>query len=211
MTTFSPCRVGNVDTRMLRVTPSRLMRARPSWGTRFCAMSMFAMILMREVKGACPVLGSAITLRSAPSTRMRTRTSPASGSMCTSLAPRRIAVARIWWTADTAPASAPVVSSSETAVVARSSKPSSASTAFASLHVDASRRRSWLSGATTTWTRTPLCLRRMCSRTSSSPTTSTGSAAAMRRVPSWMASGRTSALLATSCGMERARSGSMSS
>ncbi len=174
-------------------------------------MSMPAMIFTRDVNGACPDLGSAITLRREPSTRMRTRTSSGSGSMWMSVAPRRMAVLRIWCTADTAPASVPVDSSSAGAVVISVSNPSRASTALASLHVDASRRRICVSGATTTSRRMPLYRRCRCRRTSSRPTTSTGSAAANRRVLSRIDRGSTSARLATGCGIERASCGSISS
>ena len=66
MTIFSPHRVGSTDTRKsrsrLRSSTFILILMRPSWGSRFSAMSSFAMILTREMSGSRSFRGSAITL-----------------------------------------------------------------------------------------------------------------------------------------------------
>ena len=66
MTIFSPKSVGSTETRksMSRWTPASEKRIlmRPSCGSRFSAMSSFAMILMREVMASRILSGGLITL-----------------------------------------------------------------------------------------------------------------------------------------------------
>gem|GEM_PF-4125764 len=54
---------------------------RLSWGALFSAMSMFDMILKREVSGASTFFGSFIPSIITPSTRYRTHTPSLRGSM----------------------------------------------------------------------------------------------------------------------------------
>ena len=63
-----------------------VMLARPSWGTFRSAMSMPPMTFSRETTEDCRFLGTVRILRSRPSIRIRTRTSPSWGSRWISLA-----------------------------------------------------------------------------------------------------------------------------
>ena len=49
MTASSPWTLGMIDTRKSMVLPGTRSLKRPSWGTRFSAMSSSAMTLMREM------------------------------------------------------------------------------------------------------------------------------------------------------------------
>ena len=69
MTIFSPNTAGRVETRKSYGLPSMVAEMRPSWGARFSAMSMSAMILMRDVMDACAFLGSVMPSCRMPSTR----------------------------------------------------------------------------------------------------------------------------------------------
>ena len=53
---------------------------RPSWGLRFSAMSMLAMIFRRLIRGPARCSGCSATGRSTPSTRNRTRSPAWEGS-----------------------------------------------------------------------------------------------------------------------------------
>ena len=91
----SPRSVGTVTTRRSILRSSTLTATRPSWGTRFSAMSSSLMILMRETTPATIRLGTRATSLSTPSTRKRTRMSFSSGSKWTSEAPSLTACPRI--------------------------------------------------------------------------------------------------------------------
>ena len=66
MTIFSPKSVGRQDTRksMSFADPLSAKRIlmRPSWGSRFSAMSSFDMILMRDVMASRNFIGGVMTL-----------------------------------------------------------------------------------------------------------------------------------------------------
>ncbi|MNE60772.1 hypothetical protein D3C80_1559420 [compost metagenome] len=72
-TTRSPWAAGKVDTRTSTSWPARRRLIRPSWGTRFSAISRRAMTLMRETSRAESPRGGVSTSRMTPSMRMRTR------------------------------------------------------------------------------------------------------------------------------------------
>ncbi len=72
ITTLSPCDDGKVETRTSTSRPARRKEIRPSCGTRFSAISSFAITLIRETsKGANSRRGCTIS-RNCPSTRNRT-------------------------------------------------------------------------------------------------------------------------------------------
>ena len=92
-TTRSPFAEGSVETRTSTSRPPMRSVILPSWGTRFSAMSSFAITLMRDTRsGARARLGRTIS-RITPSTRKRTDSSFSNVSMCTSDASSRIASA----------------------------------------------------------------------------------------------------------------------
>ena len=75
------------------VLPSSVgTRTRPSWGRRFSAMSMPAMILRRAIRPSWTHLGRSITSFNRPSRRWRMRTPFSIGSTCTSEAPALMAL-----------------------------------------------------------------------------------------------------------------------
>ena len=80
MTIPSPSTRGMVTTRVSMAWPSTVSETRPSWGTRFSAMSRSAMIFTRETTPATIRRGISVDSRSTPSTRKRTRMSRPSGS-----------------------------------------------------------------------------------------------------------------------------------
>ena len=71
-TTRSPLDEGMVDTRMSTSRPATRSEMRPSWGTRFSAMSSRAMTLMRETSSGASARLGCTTSRRTPSTRKRT-------------------------------------------------------------------------------------------------------------------------------------------
>ena len=89
------CEVGSVVMRRSTFRSSTFSETRPSCGTRFSAMSMSLMILMRETTPATIRFGTRAASIRTPSTRKRTRISPSCGSKCTSEAPSLIACPRI--------------------------------------------------------------------------------------------------------------------
>ncbi len=90
-TTRSPCPVGSVETRTSMARPPTRSVMRPSCGRRFSAMSIAAMILMRDTSAACSARLGRTTSRSVPSTRKRTSDDCSKGSMWISEAPSRAA------------------------------------------------------------------------------------------------------------------------
>ena len=106
---------------------------RPSWGSRFSAMSSFAMIFRRDVIASRNFIGGAITSYSMPSMRNRTRNSFSYGSMWMSLAPFWMADISIRFTSRMIGASPPWRSSEATSIWSSSSRTStSSSTAVSS-------------------------------------------------------------------------------
>ena len=73
MTTFSPNKVGKVLTRKSIARWPNLSFMRPSCGTRFSAMSMREMTLMREASLSLMAMGGWVISRNSPSMRKRTR------------------------------------------------------------------------------------------------------------------------------------------
>ncbi len=69
MTMLSPWFVGMDDTRRSRSRPMTLIWMRPSWGTRFSAMLMLAMIFTRLMMADCRRFGGLSTSCSTPSMR----------------------------------------------------------------------------------------------------------------------------------------------
>ena len=69
MTIFSPYTVGSVATRRSSGRPPTVRPTRPSWGTRRSAMSRSAMIFTRLATPFARRNGTAVTVRSTPSTR----------------------------------------------------------------------------------------------------------------------------------------------
>jgi hypothetical protein len=90
-TARSPCPVGSVETRTSTGRPPMRSVIRPSWGSRFSAMSSCAMILMRDTSAACSSRRGRTTSRSVPSTLNRTCEYDSKGSMWMSEAPSRAA------------------------------------------------------------------------------------------------------------------------
>ena len=90
-TIFSPCRVGRQETRKsISFAPPfafNLNLMRPSWGSRFSAMSSFAITFRREVMVSRYFSGGSMTPYREPSIRNRIRYSFSYGSKWTSLAP----------------------------------------------------------------------------------------------------------------------------
>jgi len=84
-TIFSPYSVGTVETRKSNsfFLPSALylIMMRPSCGSRFSAMSSFAMIFRRLVIASFSLSGGLITVCNTPSIRNLTRISNSYGSM----------------------------------------------------------------------------------------------------------------------------------
>ncbi len=93
MTASSPCTLGMIETRKSIVLPGIFNLKRPSWGTRFSAMSSSAITLMREMIGLwnCLAIGR-IAGCSTPSIRYFTWTASSCVSMWMSLARRWMAV-----------------------------------------------------------------------------------------------------------------------
>ena len=73
ITTFSPNSVGSVLTRKSIALLPNFSFIRPSWGTRFSAMSMRLMTLMREASLSLIAIGGCVISRNSPSMRKRTR------------------------------------------------------------------------------------------------------------------------------------------
>ncbi len=71
-TTRSPALLGMVDTRTSISRPPTRMEIRPSWGTRFSAMSSLAITLIRDTSNGASSRFGCTTSRSTPSTRNRT-------------------------------------------------------------------------------------------------------------------------------------------
>ncbi len=69
MTSFSPSSVGIDDTRRSMSRPSAFSRTRPSWGSRFSAMSILPITFTRETIAECMPAGGLISSRSTPSIR----------------------------------------------------------------------------------------------------------------------------------------------
>ncbi len=89
MTASSPCTVGMMDTRKSMERPRSFTRKRPSWGTRFSAMSSSAMTLMRLMMVAwCSLAMGFIAGWSTPSMRYLITTSASRVSMWMSEARR---------------------------------------------------------------------------------------------------------------------------
>ena len=91
----SPRWVGSVVTRRSMRRSSTATLTRPSWGTRFSAMSSSLMIFSREITAPIIRFGTWAASLSTPSTRKRTRSSPSSGSRWMSEAPSPTAWARM--------------------------------------------------------------------------------------------------------------------
>ena len=126
----SPSTRGIVTMRVSMAWPSTVSDTRPSWGTRFSAMSSEAMIFTRETTPAVMRLGIVVVSRSTPSTRKRTRMSRPSGSKWMSDAPSSTAWAMIELTSFiTGPSSA---DSRISVTSASSSSPSCTASATAS-------------------------------------------------------------------------------
>ena len=87
--------VGRVVTRRSMRRSSTLTPTRPSWGTRFSAMSSSLMILMRETTPATMRFGTRAVSWSTPSIRKRIRISSSSGSKWMSDAPSATACPRM--------------------------------------------------------------------------------------------------------------------
>ena len=85
MTIFSPNNVGRHETRksisLVWPLSAKRILMRPSCGSRFSAMSSFAMIFNRDVIASRNFMGGAMTLYRMPSMRKRTRNSFSYGSM----------------------------------------------------------------------------------------------------------------------------------
>ncbi len=129
MTTDSPRITGSVATRRSTYLPSTVRPIRPSWGSRFSAMSRSAMIFTRETSPAVSGRGTVVVSVTTPSTRKRTRMSAPRGSKWTSDAPRRTASAMIEWTSLTTGASSAWSRSSMTSALPNSGSSSTSSTA----------------------------------------------------------------------------------
>ena len=86
MTTFSPWVVGRVEIRRSSVSCWTVTLARPSWGIIFWAISIRAMIFIREITELCSSRGTWMMVRSAPSIRIRMAMWSSPGSMWMSLA-----------------------------------------------------------------------------------------------------------------------------
>ncbi len=78
---------GKVETRRSKSDPPVRRESRPSCGTRFSAMFMCEITLMRDMAGRATLPGRAGPSCRTPSTRYRTRTRSRSGWTWTSLAP----------------------------------------------------------------------------------------------------------------------------
>ena len=91
----SPRWVGKVVTRRSIRRSSTETLTRPSWGTRFSAMSSSLMIFRREMIAPVIRRGTWAASFSTPSIRNRTRISPSSGSRWMSDAPSPTAWARM--------------------------------------------------------------------------------------------------------------------
>ncbi|MNI64178.1 hypothetical protein D3C73_1195990 [compost metagenome] len=90
-TTRSPCAEGRVETRTSTSCPARRKAIRPSWGTRFSAISRRAMTLMRDTSSVANSRRGRSISRNCPSTRMRTDRYCSKVSRCTSEACSRMA------------------------------------------------------------------------------------------------------------------------
>ena len=73
MTIFSPNSVGSVLMRKSIALLPNFSFSRPSCGTRFSAMSMREMTLMREASLSLMAIGGWVISRNSPSMRKRTR------------------------------------------------------------------------------------------------------------------------------------------
>ena len=181
-TTLSPCTSGSVTTLMSTRRPSTVSANRPSWGTRFSAMSRSPMILIRDTTpGTIRRLIVAAGV-STPSTRNSTFASPSSGLTWMSEAPCCTAWAMIECTslmtgASWSASSASVPGSSSASASACSSTMSSIDSSIPASRVSSRSRSS--TEATATRTRRPVII-----ATSSIVSTFVGSAIASSSVPS---------------------------